>query len=204
MSAAAPRSCTAFVGQRRLARGAIVDVALAVKAAEASGEAPIVVFDDATGSVIDFDLRGTAAEVAARLAPKTPAEPPEAGAGAGEARGRGRPRLGVVAREVTLLPRHWDWLAAQPGGASQVLRRLVDQARRADEGASDVKAAQERAYRFMRVVAGDLAGYEEAIRALFAGDRPGLDERMAGWPADIRDHALALLAPSIPPEASAP
>ncbi|CEJ14848.1 hypothetical protein BN1110_05183 [bacterium YEK0313] len=110
----------------------------------------------------------------------------------------------MVAREVTLLPRHWDWLAAQPGGASQVLRRLVDQARRADEGAGDVKAARERTYRFMRVVAGDLAGYEEAIRALFAGDRAGLDARMAGWPADIRDHALALLDMDIRPAAAAP
>ena len=202
MSGAVPKSCTAFAGSRRLARGGIVDVALAVKAAEARGEAPIVVFDDASGTVIDFDLRGSAAEVAARLAPQVPPGPPEAGAG--EARGRGRPRLGVVAREVTLLPRHWDWLAAQPGGASQVLRRLVDQARRADEGASDVKAARERTYRFMRVVAGDLAGYEEAIRALFAGDRAGLDARMADWPADIRDHALVLLDMDIRPAAAAP
>lgn len=211
MSIIPAESCTAFVGTRRLARGARLDVALAVKAAEAHDERPIVVFDDATGRVIDFDLRGSAADVAARLDAAAGLDvaagsgrPEPSAAGETEARGRGRPRLGVVAREVTLLPRHWDWLASQPGGASQALRRLVDQARRADQGVTAVKAVRERTYGFMRVLAGDLAGYEEAIRALFAGDEAGLAARMADWPADIRDHVLALLETGAASDEAAP
>jgi hypothetical protein len=105
-------------------------------------------------------------------------------------RGRGRPRLGVVAREVTLLPRHWEWLNAQPGGASVALRKLVEAGMR-DRGAQE-RAMREAAYRFMSALAGDMPGFEEATRALFAGDAPGMAERMAPWPADIREHALRL------------
>ena len=99
-------TCTAFEGERRLAAGPAAAVALAVKRAAASG-ASVLVFDDRSGRPVDFDLRGSDAEVTARLEPAPPAPRPA-----------GRPKLGVVAREVTLLPRHWDWLAAQPGGAS--------------------------------------------------------------------------------------
>lgn len=105
-------------------------------------------------------------------------------------RGRGRPKLGVVAREVTLLPRHWEWLAAQPGGASVALRKLVEEARRSQSGRA--RQAQERAYHFMNAMAGDLPGFEEATRALFAGDREGFAERIAGWPTDVREHAAWL------------
>jgi hypothetical protein len=137
--------------------------------------------------VIDLDLRGNAADIAARLAgPAEAPSPPNA------PRGRGRPKLGVVPREVTLLPRQWEWLAAQSGGASQTLRRLVDAARRADAGQTEAKAARERAYRFMSAIAGDLPGFEDASRALFAGDRAAFADRMATWPHDVRAHALAL------------
>src|SRR3546814_490284 len=105
-------------------------------------------------------------------------------------RGRGRPKLGVTAREVTLLPRHWDWLAAQPGGASVALRKLVEQAMRDDRQTR--RAAQEAAYRVMTALAGDLPGYEEAIRALFAGDRQRFEQQIAGWPADLRDYVTRL------------
>jgi hypothetical protein len=191
--------CTAFAGTRRIASGALIDVALAIKAAEAHLQSPVLTFDDASGAVIDLDLRGTTAEIVTRLtehgelealAARTGRALPGAGI-----RSRGRPKLGVVAREVTLLPRHWDWLARQPGGASQALRRLVDDARRGDDGQSDRKAAHERSYRFLSALAGDLPGYEEAIRALFAGDNEAFAERMATWPPDIRDHALALARP---------
>jgi hypothetical protein len=97
-----------------------------------------------------------------------------------------------VAREVTLLPRHWDWLSAQPGGASVALRKLVDEARRARAGDDASRAAQERAYRFLQAIAGDLPRYEEALRALFAGREAGFVEAMAGWPADVRSHARRL------------
>lgn len=191
--------CTAFFGTRRIASGALIDVALAIKAQEARAQGALFIFDDATGAVIDLDLRGSTAEIVTRLT-----EQGELDALAASTRGellgkssrsRGRPKLGVVAREVTLLPRHWEWLAGQPGGASQALRRLVDEARRADGGQTDRKAAQERAYRFLHALAGDLPDYEDVIRALFAGEDEAFAKRMAGWPADIRGHALALAQP---------
>ena len=188
MSASPARSCTAFAGKRLLRRGPLAEVALAVKAATEAGE-NVLVFDDASGRLLDLDLRGDDAEILARLdVPGTPATPvPDA-----PAKGRGRPKLGVVAREVTLLPRHWDWLAAQPSGASATLRRLVDEARRRDAPQQQRRAAQTAAYHFMQALAGDLPDYEEATRALFADDRAGLEQMTAGWPPDVRTHALRL------------
>ncbi|WP_107313666.1 DUF2239 family protein, partial [Burkholderia metallica] len=122
-------------------------------------------------------------------------------AGAGEQRGRGRPKLGVVSREVTLLPRHWEWLAAQPGGASVALRKLVEDARRTHAAADRLRDAQTRAYHFMSAMAGDLPGFEEAARALYANDPARLAELVAGWPEDVRDHALALARGDLPPSA---
>ncbi|WP_296581411.1 DUF2239 family protein [Xanthobacter sp.] len=188
MSPFPARSCTAFAGTRLLRRGPLAEVALAVKAAIETGE-NVLVFDDASGRLIDLDLRGGDAEILARLdVSGTPATPgPTA-----PAKARGRPKLGVVAREVTLLPRHWDWLAAQPRGASATLRRLVDEARRRDAPQQQRRAAQTAAYHFMQALAGDLPDYEEATRALFADDRAGLEQMTAGWPPDIRTHALRL------------
>ena len=195
MSDPTPNPCTAFDGPRLLARGALVDVALAVKAALARNPtASLLTFEDASGRVIDLDLRGTEAEVVARLT--RPEAPIAGGSDNASARGRGRPKLGVVAREVTLLPRHWEWLAAQPGGASQALRRLVDQARRADGGRSRLRAAQDAAYRFMAAMAGDLPGFEEASRALFAADRSRFAEHSATWPDDVRAYAGELAWPA--------
>ncbi len=181
---------TAFAGQSLLASGRLSDVALAVKAeVEASSEAAVLVFDDATGKVVDLDLRGSDEDVLKRLEWQ---DGPPAPADDAAKPGRGRPRLGVVAREVTLLPRHWDWLAAQPGGASQALRRLIDKARAADDGRTARRAAAEAAYRFMSAMAGDLPGFEEASRALFSGDEARFRAETAAWPADIRDHALRM------------
>jgi hypothetical protein len=189
---------TAFAGMRLFASGTLIDVALAVKAKEAeeTGE-PILAFDG-SGAVVDLDLRGTKAEIAARLARRgdagtTPTSVrSEAGSTDRPAKARGRPKLGVVAREVTLLPRQWDWLSVQPGGASQALRRLIDEARRADLGPARTKAAREAAYRFLTALAGDLPGFEEALRALFAGDAGGFADRMKAWPADVRNQAMKL------------
>ncbi len=192
--------CTAFADTQRIASGALIDVALAIKAAEAGAQSPVLTFDDASGAVIDLDLRGTTAEIVTRLTEHGELEALAArtrGELAGApGRSRGRPKLGVVAREVTLLPRHWEWLARKPGGASQALRRLVDDARRADGGQTARKAAHERTYRFLSALAGDLPGYEEAIRALFAGEDETFADRMETWPPDIRDHALALARPN--------
>jgi hypothetical protein len=174
-------TATAFDGHRRIASGSLAEVALAVKAAiEAGAAGPVLTFDDGTGRVVDLDLRGSEAEIVARLG-EHPAP-----------RGRGRPKLGVTAREVTLLPRHWEWLASQPGGASVTLRRLVDQARRTEGEKSRLRAARDAAYRFMSAMAGDLPGFEEAARALFAGDRAGLDRHGADWPADVRAYLRKL------------
>ncbi len=162
--------CTAFEGNRKVATGSLDEVVESVRGALESG-APVFIYDDVTGRVIDIDLR---------------AKPVE------EPRGVGRPKLGVVAREVTLLPRHWDWLNTQPGGASVALRKLVEEARKTRGDADRRRASQEAAYRFMSAAAGDLPGFEEAARSLFAYDRRRFGEMVAGWPEDVRDHVVKL------------
>lgn len=179
-----PSHVAAFAGSNLIAAGPLAQVALHVHA-QAATDCPVLVFSDDTGRVVDLDLRGTREDVAQRYAEATP--PQEA------PKGRGRPKLGVVPREITLLPRHWEWLASQQGGASQTLRRLVDEARKADGGRTQAKTAQERTYRFVTALAGDLPDYEEAVRALFASDRAALDRHMQAWPADVRQYALRLL-----------
>lgn len=192
-------ACIAFSDGRKLAAGSLGEVALAVKAAlEAQAEQQILVFDAVTSRPIDLDLRGDAAAILARLAPPPalmPALLPAAIAETAQSR-PGRPKLGVVAREVTLLPRHWDWLASQPGGASVTLRKLVEAARRQETNGSDRRQAQESVYRFMSAMAGDEAGFEEATRALFAGDRDRFSGLIAGWPRDLRDHITVLAVPA--------
>jgi hypothetical protein len=187
-----PPTYTAFDGQRRLARGSLSDVAIAVKRGAAAGaEGPLLIFSDATGRSIDVDVRGTEKEVVARLTPATSltdSSPVETA----EPRKRGRPKLGVVAREVTLLPRHWEWLNAQPGGASVALRKLVEEARRTYAGRDEKRAARDAAYHFMSAAAGDLPGFEEAARALFADERERLGQLVDAWPPDLRDHVLWL------------
>jgi hypothetical protein len=197
------QQCIAFAGTRRIGSGSLAEVAVAARRVVVSGaQDPVLIFDDATSHVVDVDFRGTDADVLARIAPAPP-EIDEAGAGiAGESpyregdptRGRGRPKLGVVAREVTLLPRHWDWLATQPGGASATVRRLVDEARQASSQKDRLRRAKESAYRFMSAMAGNEQDFEEATRALFANDTTRFAEFTDGWPADVRDHARTLAA----------
>lgn len=146
---------------------------------EQVGTGTILVFEDHSGRQVDFDLRGTFEEVVARALP-----PPRTGPG--------RPKLGVVSREISLLPRHWEWLESQPNGASASLRRLVDQARSQDQGANSARLAIEAAGRFMTSIAGNLPGYEEAYRALYARDHSRLEEFTESWPNDIRVHMLRL------------
>lgn len=178
--------CTAFSGPFRIASGELRHVAMKAKQAWDSGPSrPIHVFDDASGKLVELPLELPAGEFLRHVTqPALPAEPaPKA------VRKPGRPRLGVVAREVTLLPRHWDWLAAQPGGASVALRRLVEEARKVSAGDDRRRAAQEAAYRFMQAMAGDEAGFEDAARALFAGDIGRFEAGIASWPDDVREHA---------------
>jgi hypothetical protein len=200
--------CTAFDGERRLASGPLDQVTLALKiAAEGGAAGPLLIYGDASGRVIDVDTRGTPQDVVARLAasaagiieretlaaasPTSPATP-ASGAPDAEPRGRGRPRLGVVAREVTLLPRHWDWLGAQPGGASVALRKLVEAARRDNQTGERSRRRHDAAYHFMSAMAGDLPGFEEATRALYANDRKRLCDLIGAWPRDLREHTIRL------------
>ena len=183
--------CTAFAGPGRIASGELRHVALKAKQAFDAGKT-VLVFEDASGRIIDLPLELPASDLLKRLAePVVPAAPT---AGKPAARGPGRPRLGVVAREITLLPRHWDWLAAQPGGASVALRKLVEDARKVSAEDDRIRAAQEATYRFMQAMAGNQAGFDEAARALFAGDIGKFDEHSATWPDDVREHAALLAA----------
>ena len=176
------RPYVAFAGSERLAEGSLAEVALAVRRRQdADAKAGLLVFERASGHVVDLDLRGVDAEIARRYAPVPPPVR------------RGRPKLGVMAREVTLLPRHWDWLAGQPGGASVTLRRLVEAAAKAEGPDAEARVRTEAASRFMSAMAGDLPGFVVACRALFADDRPRLTGQLAAWPADLASEILAML-----------
>ena len=177
----------AFAGLRQIAAGDRAQVVSALRKLPATEETLIRVFNDATGERIDLDLRP---EADLPPSPAAAAEAPQASA----TRPVGRPKLGVVAREVTLLPRHWEWLGSQPGGASVTLRRLIDESRKAGDGRANVRTSRENAYRFMSEMAGDFAGFEEASRALFAGDKPKFEGQVARWPEDVRVQLAKLAA----------
>ncbi|MBL8176073.1 MAG: DUF2239 family protein [Bryobacterales bacterium] len=167
----------AFAGTKRIAEGTLAEVSLAAKRVLFEGTVgSVLLFDCETGQQVDIDYR----------APEEVAEP------AAEVRKPGRPKLGVVAREVTLLPRHWEWLGSQPGGASVALRKLVEEAGRKSEGPDRVRKAREAVYRFVTAMAGNEPGYEEALRALFAGDGDRFRMYASAWPADVRDHACGM------------
>lgn len=192
-----PQRYTAFEGHRRIAAGGLAEVALETKQVlDRGGVAPVLIIDDTTGRMVELDLRGTVDEVRNRL--ERPAAPAPVEEEVEAPRGPGRPKLGVIAREVTLLPRHWDWLGEQPGGASVALRKLVEEARRANEAKDRMRRAQEVAYRFMSAVAGDLPHFEEATRALFAGDRSRFEAQISEWPADVRDYSRQLAQDAFP------
>ena len=183
----------AFDTDRCIASGDLRDVISAAKQTlDRRQDASIVVFDGRTGGPIDIDFRGTIDDVLARLPDIAGSPAPAEEAAVPNPRGPGRPKLGVVAREVTLLPRHWEWLAQQSGGASVALRKLVDAARRTGEDTDRVRLAREAAYRFMSAMAGNKPHYEDAIRALFAGEAARFEKLIAEWPADVRDHAARL------------
>lgn len=184
-------SFAAFCGTEQIGRGVLEEVVLQAKARLDAGErARIAIYHDESGATVDVDFRGSADEVRARLAEHPlvarSATPPA------ERRGPGRPRLGVVSREVSLLPRHWDWLGAQRGGASAALRRLVDEARRLGQGRERARRAREAAHRFLWDMAGDFPYFEEVCRALDARDYARLDRLVDEWPRDVRQHVRRL------------
>jgi len=187
-------NCIAFEGTHCIASGSLAEVAVKVKeVSDANPQAQILVFDAQSSESIEIDCRGSVADVLSRIpaareddSPANETAPPATPAGPG------RPRLGVVAREITLLPRHWEWLSSQPGGASVALRKLVEQARRASAFADRVRQAQDASFRFMSAMAGNLKNFDEVTRALFAPDRASFKALTVNWPADIRDHLLQL------------
>jgi len=210
VSDTATPSYTSFNGHKRIASGSLKINALTVKLALATGVPnPLLTFCDQTGQVVEIDIRGSDAEMLARLPPEgcqlqgNESALIDSGE-SGEPRGRGRPKLGVVAREVTLLPRHWDWLAAQPGGASVTLRKLVDESRRANVDRDLQRLATERAYHFMSTMAGDMAGFEEASRALFADDAAKFHQLTEAWPTDVRDYVRCLAYPLLVTDVPSP
>ncbi|HEY1902354.1 MAG TPA: DUF2239 family protein [Terracidiphilus sp.] len=191
------RDYTAFAGSWQIASGDLRFVAH--KAATLNIKyklESILIFNDTTGERVEIDLDATPASVSRRILEveasavplREPLQPE------GEAKGPGRPKLGVVAREVTLLPRHWDWLATQPGGASVALRKLVEEARRTHQDKDRLRQAQEAAYRFLSAMAGNEPGFEEASRALFAGNKERFAEIVELWPMDVGNHAKKLAA----------
>jgi len=172
---------TAFSGHSMLSAGPLPQVLGDLKSRFAQDQSSsILVFEDQSGRQVDFDLRGAFDEVLARALPPPPRTGP------------GRPKLGVVSREISLLPRHWEWLNEQRGGASVTLRKLVEEARKATAGDAKVRRAREACHRFMTTMAGNEPGFEEALRALYAGDAARFAALTEAWPADVRDHARRL------------
>jgi hypothetical protein len=172
---------TVFAGHKLLCSGDRRTMLLRTKQAIDRGAEQILIFEDQTGRQVDFDFRGSADELLARELESKPRSGP------------GRPRLGVVSREVSLLPRHWEWLEQQSQGISGALRRLVEEASKREPGKQRARIAREAASRFMWSMAGDLPGFEEATRALFAKDDKRLAALIRKWPADIRAHVQRLV-----------
>jgi hypothetical protein len=181
---------SAFAGEHQIATGELAALLRTTKAYLDTAKDPrVLIFEDQTGRQVEFDFRGTEAEVLARVAPVAPERP-----------GPGRPKLGVVSREVSLLPRHWEWLEAEPQGISAALRRLVDEAKKKNPGAQRARQARDAVNKFLTAMAGNLPDFEEATRALFAQESARFAELTATWPRDIRAHALRVLERAALPE----
>ncbi|ULH15764.1 DUF2239 family protein [Deinococcus sp. KNUC1210] len=181
---------TTFVGDLRLVTAPLTQMLAVTKAhldsKQEAGQS-LLIFEDATGQQTDFNFQGTLQDVLDRAVPVQP-EPRRSGPG--------RPKLGVVSREVSLLPRHWEWLEEQPSGASAALRRLIDEARKQTQAQGGIsRQRMAAAGRFMTAMAGNLPQFEEASRALYAGDPEALSRQIQEWPDSIRTHLLYLLEP---------
>ncbi|WCF10946.1 DUF2239 family protein [Paenibacillus thiaminolyticus] len=189
---------TAFLGVEVVASGSLQHVVSTVKdALDDRDLAQLLIFDDSTGKQIDVDFRGKTDDVLKRLGEPS-GDLPGTEVNHQPTRRVGRPKLGVVSGEVTLLPRHWEWLKGQPGGASVTLRKLIDEARRAGEKQSNFRESQEATYNFMTAMAGNFHQYEEALRALYAGDLDRFYHFIDDWAPDIRNHIKRLAANAFP------
>jgi hypothetical protein len=173
---------TAFAGNRRIAAGNRDSILSSVKQYSDVNAERILIFEDMTGKQVDFDFSGSLDDVLERGRARTVRVRP------------GRPKLGVVGREVSLLPRHWEWLEDQPNGISAAIRRLVDEARKREPGAQRARRLRDGIARFMWSMGGDLPNFEEATRALYGEADSPLESLIAAWPDDVRDHVLRLVA----------
>jgi hypothetical protein len=171
---------TSFADNRLVAGGGREEVLRATKAHLDKGGHAVLIFEDASGRQVDFDFRGSIDEVLARM--RQDVKP-----------GPGRPKLGVVSREISLLPRHWDWLESQPNGSSAAIRRLVDEARRNETGIERGRHVRNGISKFLWAIAGDFPNFEEVARALHAREDSRLDSLMSAWPKDVRDHVFRRL-----------
>ena len=178
---------TAFADESLIASGPLEKLLPVLKEKFDHKDCPLIlIFNDETGKQVDFELRGTLEGVLAAAIPGKPVAGP------------GRPKLGVVSREISLLPRHWEWLEEQPSGASAAIRRLVDDARKRDPSEQKVRLAKDATGRFLSAMAGNRPGYEEATRALYAGNMSRFQQLIRPWPKDIRRHAEAMAESASP------
>ena len=181
------QSYTAFNNQHILIQGSLEKVVLKVKKQlEQHPSSDVLIFSDSSGKKMDFDLRGSENEVLARLEKFIGKD------ALSTTSGPGRPKLGVISREVSLLPRHWEWLSTQSGGASASLRRLIDETKKQTSAREIIKQAQERTYKFMTTIAGNLSNYEDALRALFSKDKKLFEDHINDWPKDIKKQTIKL------------
>ncbi len=184
-------SYTAFEGESVIATGRLEEVAIKIKRRKKpKPSATVLIFSDSTGKQMDLDVSGSEEELFERLRVFVAAEIPGSSSSA-----PGRPKLGVVAREISLLPRHWEWLATQSGGASAAIRRLVEEARKKPSEKELLRESQERTHKFMTAIAGDFPNYEEALRALYSKDKKGFQSLVRDWPKGIRDYSKKLADP---------
>jgi hypothetical protein len=177
---------TIFEGFNAVGRGTHSEVRQAVRALKAEREtATFLVFNDETGESLDQDFERveTAHLLQARVTEAAP-------------RKVGRPRLGVVAREITLLPRHWEWLEAQQGGASVALRKLVEIARKQQEPEDRIRHAISVTFKFLNVMGGRMPGFEDVNRALFQRDWARFDALVAAYPRDVAGYLAMLSKPA--------
>jgi len=186
------QSYAAFAGTKVIAEGDLKTMLTGTKAhIDRRGADGVLIFVDQTGEQVDFDFRGSVEDVLRRAEPRATKTGP------------GRPKLGVVSREVTLMPRHWEWLEQQPNGISAALRRLVDNARKQAPNKADARRVIDAAGRFMWAMAGNFPSFEEASRALFAKDGKRFASLIRRWPKDVRQHLLKLVKEALPESAEA-
>jgi len=186
-----------FVGWELVARGTLDEVVAACRLASAQRpNQRTAFFDDVSGHAVEAPVAPTAtrspSEGVSPIVRSAPAAEREASDATGpqRKRGPGRPRLGVVSREVSLLPRHWEWLSAQRGGTSATLRRVIDAARKADGGTTERRRTIDAAHRFLWDIAGDLPCFEELTRALYAEQFQRVADLSCSWPTGVRQQLL--------------